>query len=63
MEKEKEAAESVRKISMERWAETRENESKGCGEKRRKMMEIGKQLIISGEIMIENSMLRGRSWN
>ena len=40
MEKEREAAESVRKISMERLAETRENESKGCGEKRRKKMEI-----------------------
>ena len=28
-----------------------------------KMMEIGKQLIISGGSMIENSILRGRSWN
>ena len=50
VEKERETAESVRKRSMERLAETREKESQGCVKKKGKMMEIGKQLIISGEV-------------
>ena len=36
VEKERETAESVRKRSLERLAETREKESQGCGKKRRK---------------------------
>ena len=36
VEKERETAESVRKRSMERLAETREKESQGCGKKRKK---------------------------
>ena len=35
VEKERETAESVRKRSMERLAETREKQSQGCGKKRR----------------------------
>ena len=55
VEKEKETAESLRKRSMERLDKTREKESQGYGKKRKKNDGIGKQLIISGGSIIENS--------